>query len=92
MCMPGRVVVCGGDFALFPLKEIKRREIRLVKTQKVVLIHGEEKPVYEKLNWDECPKINKMFEELRPEEYRLENFLIENVIAQDLMGLGGIGL
>lgn len=92
MCIPGRVVVCGADFALFPVKEIRKRDIKLIKTEKVVMICGEDKPVYEKFNWDECPKINKMFEDLSPEEFRLEDYLIDNIIQRDLMGIGGIGL
>lgn len=86
MCVPGRAVICGATFALVPLKEIREREIKLIKTNQYVLLYGEEKPVYEKFNWDECPKINQMFDELHVEEHRLEDFLVENVTKRLLMG------
>lgn len=87
MCISGRAVACGGVFALVPLGEIRKREIKLVKSNKYVLLYGEEKPVYEKFNWDECPKIDQMLDELHVLEYRLEDFLAENVIKRALMGL-----
>lgn len=85
--IPGRAVKCGATFALVPLKEIYKREIKLVKTGKYILIDGEEKPVYEKFNWDECPKIDQMFDDLYVEEHRLEDFLMENVMNRILMGM-----
>lgn len=92
MGLQGRVVVCGGVFALVPLREIRKRNIRLVRSSKAVMIDGEDKPVYEKFNWDECPKIDQMFDELQPKEYQLEDYLIENVIKRDLMGFSGLGI
>lgn len=91
MCK-GRVIKVGSIFIIAPLQEIRKRKIKLHKTEELVIIEGDYKPVWEKENWDECPKIDRLFEEMRPPEYKLEDFLVENLIQRDLMGIGGIGL
>lgn len=88
----GRIIKVGSIFIIAPINEIRKRKIKLCKTYETVIIKGDFKPVWEKANWDECPKIDRLFEDIHPQEYKLEDFLVDNVMKRDLMGIGGIGL
>lgn len=87
--MANVILRCGEEFVEVSRYELAKRDIKVRRAGREVVLGGEVKPVYEKKNWDYCSQINRLFADKRKagEVKRLAPILVEEVIVKDHSGL-----